>query len=456
MADVSRVVQTEIQRNFEDFQVFESHQRLNKKEMFESQFLDFMKWFKDDIHDNHTRRDFQHIELKNLLYLVGSYAFILLPLYLYLHSQFSQYALVWGFPLLLLAIFFAQKGEVMHMRTHCPKNLTGISWVDRAIDYFGLALSGISPTLFGRRHIAAHYNDIGNISKLFSELWLTFDKMPLSYYSRPQSLIQFLADPQFCREEKLDRRTLLIETTAFYIYLGALVTELLFGSYFLLVFHLLPGLLLASSQILGAVIVHSAIDNRNSFASNGIFDYQTAEGLFKVPLWFFGLMNNGFFVNHGIHHAYPQVPLEIINRNYKRYHEKILQDYTGVRYNTVISHVIYKPLLENLRKPNLFDYAIAFLVCNVALLAMMLTIMGLPLPPSFFELSLVDYRVFLAYSKSERLACIVTFWDKLRLEQRYQAIQSPNTYLKRIYDRYGKMKRYLIEHPVPQRSILNT
>lgn len=310
--------------------------------------------FKSDVHEKYTRKDFQRMELRHLLYRVGGYIFVLLPLYLYLHSQFPQYALVWGIPLLFLAIFFAQQAEVMHMRTHCPQKLTGISWVDRAIDYFGLAMGGVSPTLFGRRHIAAHYNDIGNVSKLFSEVWLTFDKMPLSYYSRPQTLVKFLLDPQFCREEKLERKTLLIETITFYIYLVAVATELFFGSYFLLVFHLIPGLITASSQILGAVIVHSGIDNRNSFESNGIFDFQTAKGLFKVPLWFFGLLNHGFFVNHGIHHAYPQVPLEIINKNYKRYHHKILKDYTGVRYNTVVDHVMFKPLLENLKEKGIW------------------------------------------------------------------------------------------------------
>lgn len=334
------------------------------------------------------------------------------------------------------------------MRTHCPNKLTGIGWVDRAIDCLGLAMAGVSPTLFGRRHLAAHYNDIGNISKLFSEVWLTFDKMPLSYYSRPQVLLKFLLDPKFCREEKLDRPTLLVETISFYIYLGALVTELFWGSYFLLMFHLFPSLLLSSCQILSAVIVHSGIDNRNSFESNGIFDYQTADGLFKVTLWFYGLLNNGFFVNHGIHHAYPQVPLDIINKNYKQYHRKILQDYTGVRYNRVISHDMFGPLLKRLKKPNLFDYVVTFLICNIALFAMMLTIMGLPMPPTVFEPLLVDYRIFLVYRKSERIACMVVFWDKMHLQQRYQSIPRPNVYLEMIYSRYRKMKHYLTKESV--------
>jgi hypothetical protein len=48
---------TEIHQELEDFKAFESHQRLNKKEMFENQFLDFMQWFKEDVHSKYTRRD---------------------------------------------------------------------------------------------------------------------------------------------------------------------------------------------------------------------------------------------------------------------------------------------------------------------------------------------------------------------------------------------------------------
>ncbi|NJL43653.1 MAG: hypothetical protein HC935_10985, partial [Pseudanabaena sp. SU_2_4] len=35
-----------VYKDFDDYQDFQSHQRLNKKEMFDEQFMDFMKWFK--------------------------------------------------------------------------------------------------------------------------------------------------------------------------------------------------------------------------------------------------------------------------------------------------------------------------------------------------------------------------------------------------------------------------
>ncbi|MGL5940007.1 MAG: hypothetical protein ACRC2S_06405 [Waterburya sp.] len=441
--------------DFSDYQKFASHQRLNKQEMFDDQFMNFMKWFKQDVHQTYTRQDFQKIELRNLAILAIGYLVILLPLYLYLHWQFPQSALVWGVPLFGLAMFFAKNGEVMHMRTHSPKKLTGIGWLDHVVDYLGLAVSGISPNLFARRHLAAHYNDIGIVSKVFSQVWLTFDRFPLSFYSRPQILVKFLRDKEFCSEEKLNHKTLSIETIAFYVYLVGVVTELCFGSYFLFVFHLLPNLCIASCQIVSAMIVHSSTDNRNSFESNGIFDSQTAKGLFRVPLWFYGLSNNGFFVNHGIHHAYPQVPLNIINANYQRYHHKILNDYTGVRYNQTNSHRIYEPLLANLNSPNWFDYGVSAIISLVAWMAMMLTIMGLPIPPTIFELALVDYRVLTTYSKSERFACWVNFFERLNLEERYKAIENRNTYLEWVYGKYIERKNYLTQHPVPENSVVN-
>jgi hypothetical protein len=386
---------------------------------------------------------------------VSGYLGILLPLYIYLHGQFRQYALVWGIPMFLVAMFFATKGEVMHMRTHSPTQLTGINWVDRLVDYLGLAVSGISPNLFSRRHLAAHYNDIGIVSKIFSQVWLTFDQFPLSFYFRPQILVQFLQDKEFCKQERLNRQTLLIEIISFYIYLAGVVVELWFGSYFLLVFHLLPNLCVASSQIISAMLVHSSTDNRNSFESNGIFDYKTAEGLLRVSLWFYGLSNNGFFVNHGIHHAYPQVPLNIINANYKRYHQKILNEYSNVRYNQTNSHRIYKPLLANLDPPNLLDYGVSVIISILAWMAMMLTIMGLPVPPSIFELALVDYRVLTTYSKSERFACWISFFEGVNLEKRYKEIENRNTYLKWVYRKYIQKKNYLNQHPVSKNSFVN-
>lgn len=127
MTDTQALTQNEIHQDLEDFQVFESHQRLNKKEMFENQFLDFMKWFKDDVHSNYTRKDFQRMELKHLLYRVGGLVFVLLPLYLYFHSQFPQYALVWGGLFYSLPFSLPSKGKLCTCGPIALTNLLGLT-----------------------------------------------------------------------------------------------------------------------------------------------------------------------------------------------------------------------------------------------------------------------------------------------------------------------------------------
>jgi hypothetical protein len=434
-----------VYKDFDDYQDFQSHQRLNKQEMFDDQFMDFMKWFKKDIHSRYSRKDFQAIERKNLAQFIIGYIALFFA-YLYLHSNFPSYALWWGIPLFIVALFVVQKGEVMHMRVHSPSNLTGVGWIDGSVDRLGLPLTGISPALFKRRHCAAHYNDIGNISRIFSEVWITFDQVPVNYFVRPWILLKFLFDRQFCQQELINRHKLLIEIVGFYTYIAAIAWELWHGSYFLLAFHLIPLNVLAGVQILSAVIVHSGIDRRNSFESNGIFDYRTCEGLFKVPLWLYSMLGNGGIINHGIHHAYPQVPLDLINQDYQRLNRHILERYTNVRYNSVVSMVTHKNLLDRLPPPNFFDYIVTFLISLVALVASMITVAGAPIPPTMFELLLVDYRVLRVSTKAERYANTVAFWDRLNLEERYRQAPNPNTYFRWVYRRYQYRKDSLMKH----------
>jgi hypothetical protein len=371
--------------------------------------------------------------------------------YLYLHFHFPQYALAWGIPLFILAIFVWQKAEVMHMRAHSPNSLTGVDWVDEGIDRMGLPLTGISPALFKRRHCAAHYNDIGNVARVFSRVWITFDKVPVNFHTQPYLLLKFLLDENFCKEEMINRKRLLIETLGFFAYMALLIWELFQGSYFLLVFHLLPSYVFASSQILSAIIVHSAVDHRNSFESNGLFDWRTCKGLFKVPLFFYNLLGNGGIINHGIHHAYPQVPLSLINKDYRRLNQIIREHYSGVRYNSVLSMQMHKNLLDRLPEPNLFDYGVSFLCALLVLGVSMLTVVGLPvLPPPLFELLLVDHRIYFYSTRAERIANIVAFWDAIRLEERFAQIPQPNTYLKWVYRRHTRLKAYLAKHALMQ------
>src|SRR5207249_3612914 len=108
------------------------------------------------------------------------------------HTFLPVHPYLWGVPLFLAGVWVMKKGSVIHMRSHSPQNLTGVWLFDRMIDVLGLASSGVSTNLLKRRHLAAHYNDVGNFSRLFSKAWLTFDDLPACYYLKPYLLIKFL------------------------------------------------------------------------------------------------------------------------------------------------------------------------------------------------------------------------------------------------------------------------
>ena len=441
--------QSTLASDFDDFKVFSDHKRLNKEELFDEHFLQFMQWLKRDIHTHYTKADFQRIELRMLVELVGGYTLVLAT-YVLCFLKWPEHPFVWGIPLFIAAIACATRAEVVHMRTHSPANLTGVGWIDRFIDRFGLATSGVSPNLLKRRHLAAHYNDIGLSSKLFSNVWLTFDKVPLQYYLKPWVLLRFILDRRFCEAEMIDRRLLVFETVTFYLYLGAMAGEVYWlGSYFLVIFHLIPGLIVSSAQVAGAMMVHSGNDPRNSFESNALLDPDTATGLFAVPLKWFAIFNSGFFVNHAIHHAYPQIPLVVLNQEYKRYYEHILNTYPRVRYNKVAIHTIHARSLEKLSPPGPFDYVLALFFTWFTHGMLMLTSMGIPLPPPLFEQILVDWRLFTQISPRERTENRVAFLESVGVPTRYHEIPNPNTYLKFYYKLYHRWKAELNTQPAP-------
>jgi hypothetical protein len=443
MLEVDQTAQTAMAEEFEDFKVLGDLEKIDRKELFEHQFMDFVRWFKKDIFSRYTKADFQRIERNNFLTWILGYLGVL-SAYILCHIYLPEHPVLWGVPLFVAALWVMQRASVIHMRAHSPHNLTGVPLFDRLIDVLGLASIGVSTNVFKRRHLAAHYNDVGNVSRLFSKVWLTFDDLPACYYLKPYLLVKFLCDKEFCRVEKINRGLLLIETVAFYGYYAAMVYELLvLHSYFLLVFQTLPGLLIAASQILGAVIVHSGVDRRNSFDSNGIFDPKKLTGLFAVSAWFNGLLSGRFIVNHGIHHAYPPLPLEIINNEYERYHRHILSSYDNVRFNQLITHRVYGSILARLPEPSWFDRGVTLAIAVIAHLTVTLTIMGLPFPPNVFERLLVDYRLYLYSTKRERLESFVRFLNSVDFEARWAETAEPNTYLRFFHRRYERARAYL-------------
>jgi hypothetical protein len=438
--------QLEASASFQDIGQWKVHKGFKKDEMFDEQFVDFMKWLRKDIHSKYTTEDFRAMERRNVTSLIVGYV-CLGATYLALHNFLPQYALVWGVPMFLGAIYFCIKAEVMHMRAHSPANLTGPKTLDSFIDYTGLAFTGVSPTVLRRRHLAAHYNDVGSVSKLFSKVWFTFDKVPIIYYLRPLKLLRFIADKKWCETENINRRMLMWETLGFYIYLVALPVELFyFNSYFLLMFHLIPGLVVASTQIIGAIVCHSGLDAPNTFESCGLIDPKKIKGLFKVSIWWFSFFNANFFVNHSIHHAYPQAPLDLLNTNYERYYDHILKNYKNVRYNTVLQHHIHGELLSRMPEPNAFDYVVQFGITLFMHFFFILIAVGMPLPPVMFELLMVDYRIYFTSTRYERNVNKVRFMESINLHQAFLEQEEPNLYMKFFHWRYLNLKSWVANY----------
>lgn len=438
-----RASQASLANEFEDFKVLGDLERIDRKELFDEQFMDFVRWIKKDIFSRYTKADFQRIERNNFLRLaIGNVG--LLAAYLLGHTYLPEHPVLWGMPLFAVAVWVMRYAGVIHMRAHSPRNLTGVKLFDRMIDVLGLVTCGVSTNVFKRRHLAAHYNDVGNVSRLFSTVWLTFDDLPACYYLKPYLLIKFLLDKEFCRVEKIDRRLLAIETVFFYVYYALLALELVvLHSYFLLLCNLLPGVLIAASQILGAIMVHSGVDKRNSFDSNGIFDPKQLTGLFAVSVRFNSLLSDNFIVNHGIHHAYPPMPLSIVNAEYQHFNQYILSRYENVRFNELLTHRMYGNILDRLPPPTWLDRIMTVMLAALAHACVSLTIMGLPLPPQIFERLLVDYRIYLYSTRRERYDNFVRFLDRLNFVERAAATSEPNTYLRFVQRRYDRYRAYL-------------
>lgn len=438
-----RTSQASLANEFEDFKVLGDLERIDRKELFDEQFMDFVRWIKKDVFSRYTKADFQRIERNNFLRLViGNIG--LLAAYLLGRTYLPEHPVLWGMPLFAMAVWVMRYAGVIHMRAHSPRNLTGVKLFDRMIDVLGLVTCGVSTNVFKRRHLAAHYNDVGNVSRLFSTVWLTFDDLPACYYLKPYLLIKFLLDKEFCRVEKIDRRLLAIETVFFYVYYASLVLELVvLHSYFLLLCNLLPGVLIAASQILGAIMVHSGVDKRNSFDSNGIFDPKQLTGLFAVSVRFNSLLSDNFIVNHGIHHAYPPLPLSIVNVEYQHFNQYILSRYENVRFNELLTHRMHRNILDRLPPPTWLDRIVTVMLAALAHACVSLTIMGLPLPPQIFERLLVDYRIYLYSTRRERYENFVRFLDSLNFAERAAATAEPNTYLRFVQRRYDRYRAYL-------------
>jgi hypothetical protein len=264
----------------------------------------------------------------------------------------------------------------------------------------------------------------------------------------PHKIWAMAMDKEYCDKEKLNRRQLFIEAIGLYVYMIALFVELYLGSFWLSAFHMSPLLIYHASQILAATISHSGIDKRNSFNSNGLFDPDSATGLFKLTLKIVCILGNWGPVNHAIHHAFTQLPLEIINNDYKKINKYCLDTYKHVRYNNMLTMIIHKNILDQLPEPKWYDYCIQTVVTCCVILLSVLTILGLPVPPVVFELAIVDWRAYTISTKASRYANIVGMWNEIELIQRKEEMINPNAYFVMHCGFYQDMIDYLKKnHP---------
>jgi len=210
-----------------------------------------------------------------------------------------------------------------------------------------------------------------------------------------------------------------------------------------------PGVVYHGAQVMGAMIAHSGIDKRNSFNSNGLFDWREAKGLFQVTLFVVDLFANGGLSNHGIHHAHTQLPLHLLNKNLREINSYALKTFKDVRYNTVNSHFIYGDLHDTLPAPNWYDYIIQAVFVFLLLAYSAIIIMGAPLPPPIaFENLLVDYRFYFYVNRADMWIRWKAYAEHIQIKARQELIVSPNAYLDLVAGFFPAAESWLKTHPV--------
>jgi hypothetical protein len=417
-------------------------------EMYDDEFKHFSKWVRNYYSKKYTRAQLREMNMHSCIKFLAAFS-LSIVIYYILYTRYLDYIALWFVPFWLFNLFFViAKEEIVHMRSHWTTNMTGSQMVDNLIDWSMMAFTGASKETFRRRHIAAHYADIGNTARIFSDVWLPFVTMPPVFYFKPHALVKIYLDADYCKRERLNREQLLIEVIGLWSYLGAAAYELYNGSFYLLVFHMLPLTYFHAGVILSASVCHSGVDKRNSFNSNGMFDPDTCPGLFSLSLRLLCYCGGYTIVNHGVHHAYTQLPCEIINQDYKILNKFILENYKNVRYNQTLYMIMYKDLFARLPAPQWYDWIAQFFATNMVFFFTMLTLAGFNLPLMIFEPVLIDYRLYMTSTKSERYKRILAMWAQLDMPQRQaeDKYKNANAYFWLVVNNCKEMKAYLDLH----------
>jgi len=423
-------------------------------EIFDQDFKNFALWMRKTYGAKYSlpvmRRMNRDLFIKLILANAAS-----ISVYVLLRTHFMPYVALWFLPMLLFNVLYVVRYmEIAHVRTHWTTNMTGSLTLDKFIDSVMISLTGMSKESYRRRHVVAHYADVGNVARMFSDVWFPFITFPALYYFRPWKLMFLVMDKKFCEKERLNRSQLFVEAIMLYIYMITVGVEIFkYHSFYLLCFHMLPLILFQACQVMSASIAHSGIDKRNSFNSNGCFDPDTLgpnDTMFKIFMWTLGIMGNWAVVNHGLHHAFTQLPLEIVNQEYKVMNHYALEHYKNVRYNRTLSHIVFKDIYSRLPPPAWYQMVIQVFVSIFAICGIGLTVVGFDVPPVLFEKIVVDYRIVTYSSFKERQKYVLAFWSKLKLEERLTLLKSPNYYFHQALKHYRRFKADVPADTIPE------
>ena len=76
-AEEDQLSQAALASEFEDFKVLGDLQSMDRRELFDEQFMHFIRWFKKDIFSRYTKAEFRRMERNNFLSLIFGYLAVL-------------------------------------------------------------------------------------------------------------------------------------------------------------------------------------------------------------------------------------------------------------------------------------------------------------------------------------------------------------------------------------------
>lgn len=308
-------VEAEEERENLDYSNFRRlHAGKKISDLYEPEFLRFCKWMRGDVHARYDPDSFRAINRREVFSLAGNYVLLLVAYVAARWSFPASWELAWGPALFCFALSAFRGEQMVHARMHYIFDMTGWPWLDAVVDALLMPLTGVSKEAFYRRHVDEHLADVSNVARVFGEAWLPFDDLPAVWWLKPWLLVRLLLDGPRLQRERFSRRQLLVEAAGLFGSLAVCAGELaLYGSHFVLVYHMLAYSVTLGARLMTGMFTHSGVDRRNSFNSCGLFDEREHAGLFTVTIWLINALSDRGLSNHPVHHGYSQCPISIVN-----------------------------------------------------------------------------------------------------------------------------------------------